>query len=79
MFFQQLTETSGTDAPVTAATLDNDIASVSTVEELLRHLNPFTWQEDLEQLYTHTHYYRPRTFHTDRKHKRESHTHTKLV
>ncbi|XP_057207688.1 platelet-derived growth factor D isoform X2 [Triplophysa rosa] len=64
----ELTETSG-DTPVTAAVLDNDIASVSTVEELLRHLNPFTWQEDLEQLYTHTHYYRPRAFHTDRKHK----------
>lgn len=65
----ELSETSGTDTPLTAAALDNDIASVSTVEELLRHLNPFTWQEDLEQLYTRTHYYRPRAFHTDRKHK----------
>ncbi|XP_059369818.1 platelet-derived growth factor D-like isoform X2 [Carassius carassius] len=62
-------EVSGTDAPLSAVALDNDIASVSTVEELLKHMNPFTWQEDLEQLYTHTHHYRPRAFHTDRKHK----------
>ncbi|XP_043115256.1 platelet-derived growth factor D isoform X1 [Puntigrus tetrazona] len=62
-------EVSGTDTPLSAVALDNDIASISTVEELLRHMNPFTWQEDLEQLYTHTHYYRPRAFHTDRKYK----------
>ncbi|KAG1932702.1 platelet-derived growth factor C, partial [Pimephales promelas] len=62
-----------TDSPFSASALDNEIASVSTVEELLRHLNPFTWQEDLEQLYTHTHtHYRPRAYHSDRKQKRES-------
>ncbi|KAK7171394.1 hypothetical protein R3I93_003867 [Phoxinus phoxinus] len=61
---------SGTDSPLSASALDNEIASVSTVEELLRHLNPFTWQEDLEQLYTHSHtHYRPRAYHSDRKHK----------
>ncbi|CAM4549160.1 unnamed protein product [Leuciscus chuanchicus] len=61
---------SGTDSPLSASALDNEIASVSTVEELLRHLNPFTWQEDLEQLYSHTHtHYRPRAYHSDRKHK----------
>ncbi|XP_051962680.1 platelet-derived growth factor D isoform X2 [Xyrauchen texanus] len=66
-----LGDISGTDMPLSVSELDYDIASVNTVEELLRHLNPFTWQEDLEQLYTHTHthYYRPRTFYTDRKHK----------
>ncbi|XP_039516187.1 platelet-derived growth factor D isoform X1 [Pimephales promelas] len=73
-----------TDSPFSASALDNEIASVSTVEELLRHLNPFTWQEDLEQLYTHTHtHYRPRAYHSDRKQKRESlsltHTHTQLT
>ncbi|XP_052472520.1 platelet-derived growth factor D isoform X5 [Carassius gibelio] len=64
-------EVSGTDTPLSASALDHDIASVSTVEELLRHMNPFTWEEDLEQLYTHTHthYYRPRAFHSDRRHK----------
>ncbi|XP_065136475.1 platelet-derived growth factor D isoform X2 [Paramisgurnus dabryanus] len=64
-----LSETSGTEAPLSAAALDNDISSVNTVEELMRHLNPFTWQEDLEQLYTQTQHYRPRSFHMDRKHK----------
>lgn len=61
--------TSGTDTPLSASALDVEISSMSTVEELLRHMNPFSWQEDLEQLYTHTHYYRPRAFHSDRKHK----------
>ncbi|XP_029111742.1 platelet-derived growth factor D isoform X2 [Scleropages formosus] len=58
-----------TDAPLTAAALDETIAAFDTVEELLRHLNPETWQEDLESIYKETGHYRPRTFHHDRKHK----------
>ncbi|XP_066555386.1 platelet-derived growth factor D isoform X2 [Amia ocellicauda] len=57
-----------TDSPLTAAALDQTIADFDTVEELLKHLNPDTWQDDLESLYTDTGHYRARTYH-DRKHK----------
>ncbi|XP_076832925.1 platelet-derived growth factor D isoform X2 [Brachyhypopomus gauderio] len=58
-----------TDAPLSAEALDDVIAAFSTVEEVLKHLNPFTWQQDLNSIYTHTHYYLPRSYHPDRKHK----------
>ncbi|XP_036392860.1 platelet-derived growth factor D isoform X1 [Megalops cyprinoides] len=58
-----------TDTPLTAAALDQTIAAFDTVEELLKHLNPDSWQEDLDSLYKETGHYRPRTFHHDRKHK----------
>ncbi|XP_030056111.1 platelet-derived growth factor D [Microcaecilia unicolor] len=52
-----------TDSTLTAETLDQTIAVFDTVEELLKHLNPDTWQEDLENLYTDTAHYRGRTYH----------------
>ncbi|KAL4647060.1 platelet-derived growth factor D [Arapaima gigas] len=60
-----------TDPPLSAAAaaLDKAIAAYDTVEELLRHLNPESWQEDLENIYRETGRYRPRTYHHDRKHK----------
>ncbi|XP_015197261.1 platelet-derived growth factor D isoform X2 [Lepisosteus oculatus] len=58
-----------TDSPLSAAALDQTIAAFDTVEELLKHLNPDTWQEDLENLYTDTGHYRARTFHHERRHK----------
>ncbi|KPP72258.1 platelet-derived growth factor D-like [Scleropages formosus] len=61
-----------TPSPPPAAALDETIAAFDTVEELLRHLNPETWQEDLESIYKETGHYRPRTFHHDRKHKSKS-------
>ncbi|XP_026867938.2 platelet-derived growth factor D isoform X1 [Electrophorus electricus] len=58
-----------TDAPLSAEALDDVIAGFSTVEEVLRHLNPLTWQQDLNSIYTHTHYYLPRSYHLARKNK----------
>lgn len=52
-----------TDPTLTAEALDQTIAEFDTVEELLRHFNPDTWEEDLENLYTDTAQYRGRSFH----------------
>nr|XP_014429264.1 platelet-derived growth factor D isoform X2 [Pelodiscus sinensis] len=58
-----------TDPTLTAEALDQTVAGFDTVEELLKHLNPESWQEDLENLYTDTeHQYRGRSYH-DRKSK----------
>ncbi|KAI1893941.1 hypothetical protein AGOR_G00128830 [Albula goreensis] len=57
-----------TDTPLTAAALDQTIAAFDTVEELLKHLNPESWQDDLDSLYKETGHIRPRIHH-DRKHK----------
>uniref|UniRef100_A0A8C8RXS6 Platelet-derived growth factor D n=1 Tax=Pelusios castaneus TaxID=367368 RepID=A0A8C8RXS6_9SAUR len=43
-----------TDPTLTAEALDQTIAGFDTVEELLRHFNPVSWQEDLKNLYTDT-------------------------
>ncbi|TRY81524.1 hypothetical protein DNTS_005812 [Danionella cerebrum] len=70
----------GTDAPISASALDLELSlsSIRTVEELLKHTNPLTWQEDLEQLYVQPQnlLYKPRAFHSERVHKRERHTDT---
>ncbi|XP_030632521.1 platelet-derived growth factor D [Chanos chanos] len=61
-----------TELPMTAETLDKDIAAFSTVEELLKHLNPDSWQSDLENLFRESPQYRPRSYHhhqQERKHK----------
>ncbi|KAL0973442.1 hypothetical protein UPYG_G00203670 [Umbra pygmaea] len=52
-----------TDVPLTAAVLDQTIAAFDTVEQLLRHLNPDSWRQDLESLSRETAIYRPRSFH----------------
>ncbi|XP_048350360.1 platelet-derived growth factor D isoform X1 [Sphaerodactylus townsendi] len=51
-----------TDPTLMAEALDQTIAGFDTVEELLRHFNPDTWQEDLETLYTDTAQHRGRNF-----------------
>ncbi|XP_062408399.1 platelet-derived growth factor D isoform X1 [Sardina pilchardus] len=59
-----------TERPLSMAELDKAIASFSTVEDMLRHLNPESWQEDMDSLYHDTSsQYRPRAYHHDRKSK----------
>lgn len=58
-----------TESPLTAAALDQTIAAFDTVEDLLKHLNPESWQEDLDSLYSDTAHLRPRSFHHERKQK----------
>lgn len=59
--------------PLSADTLDDIIAGFSTVEEVLRHLNPNTWRQDLDSIYTNaqTQQYIPRSYHANRANKRE--------
>ncbi|XP_059959870.1 platelet-derived growth factor D isoform X2 [Mesoplodon densirostris] len=57
-----------TDPTLTADTLDKTVAEFDTVEDLLKHFNPESWQEDLENLYLDTPHYRGRSYH-DRKSK----------
>ncbi|XP_039912424.1 platelet-derived growth factor D isoform X3 [Hirundo rustica] len=58
-----------TDPTLTAEALDQTIAAFDTVEDLLKHFNPDSWQEDLENLYTDSgQHYRGRSYH-DRKSK----------
>nr|XP_020670754.1 platelet-derived growth factor D [Pogona vitticeps] len=40
-----------TDPTLIAEALDQTVAEFDTVEELLKHFNPDSWQEDLENLY----------------------------
>ncbi|XP_075448510.1 platelet-derived growth factor D [Ascaphus truei] len=51
-----------TDSTLTAEALDQTIAMFDTVEEVLKHFNPNTWQEDLENLYTDTSHFRGRSY-----------------
>ncbi|KAG9491358.1 platelet-derived growth factor D isoform X2 [Eleutherodactylus coqui] len=51
-----------TDSTLTAEALDQTIAMFDTVEEVLKHFNPDTWKEDLENLYTDSSQFRGRTF-----------------
>ncbi|XP_041438617.1 platelet-derived growth factor D-like [Xenopus laevis] len=51
-----------TGSTVTTEALDQTIAQFDTVEEVLKHFNPESWQEDLENLYTDTSQFRGRTF-----------------
>ncbi|XP_019337564.1 platelet-derived growth factor D isoform X3 [Alligator mississippiensis] len=58
-----------TDPTLTVEALDQTVAAFDTVEELLKHFNPDSWQEDLENLYTDAgHHFRGRSYH-DRKSK----------
>ncbi|XP_072586029.1 platelet-derived growth factor D isoform X1 [Vulpes vulpes] len=57
-----------TDPTLTADALDKTVAEFDTVEDLLKHFNPESWQEDLENLYLDTPHYRGRSYH-DRKSK----------
>ncbi|XP_073095459.1 platelet-derived growth factor D isoform X2 [Manis javanica] len=57
-----------TDPTLTADALDKTIAEFDTVEDLLKHFNPESWQEDLENLYLDIPHYRGRSYH-DKKSK----------
>lgn len=66
-----------TAVPLTAAALDQTIAAFNTVEQLLRHLNPDSWRQDLDSLYRETAMYRPRAYQHSRQNKsNNTHTHT---
>ncbi|XP_032878559.1 platelet-derived growth factor D isoform X1 [Amblyraja radiata] len=54
---------SATASPLTAESLDEAIASFDTIEELLRHLNPDFWEDDLNNIFKETPQFRGRTFH----------------
>lgn len=43
--------------------LDKTVSQFDTVEELLKYLNPESWQEDLENLFLDTPHYRGRSYH----------------
>uniref|UniRef100_A0A4W5PRH7 Platelet derived growth factor D n=1 Tax=Hucho hucho TaxID=62062 RepID=A0A4W5PRH7_9TELE len=51
------------------AALDQTIAAFNTVEQLLRHLNPDSWRQDLDNLYRETAMFRPRTYQHSRQNK----------
>ncbi|KAM5181924.1 platelet-derived growth factor D [Mantella aurantiaca] len=53
---------SATNSTVIAEAMDQAIATFDTVEEVVKHISPETWQKDLENLYTDTAQYRGRTF-----------------
>ncbi|MCI4385560.1 hypothetical protein PGIGA_G00051940 [Pangasianodon gigas] len=64
-------DVSVSNAPLSADALDDIIAGFSTVEEVFRHLNPNTWRQDLNSIYTHTHTYQyiPRSYSASRANK----------
>ncbi|KAM9468657.1 platelet-derived growth factor D [Clarias gariepinus] len=64
-------DVSVSSASLSADALDNIIAGFSTVEEVFRHMNPQTWRQDLNSIYTQTHpqQYIPRSYHASRVNK----------
>ncbi|KAI5625457.1 platelet-derived growth factor D [Silurus asotus] len=61
-------DVSVSNAPMSADALDDIISGFSTVEEVFRHLNPQTWRQDLNSIYTHanTPQYIPRSYYANR-------------
>ncbi|KAM4627525.1 platelet-derived growth factor D [Polymixia lowei] len=58
-----------TEVPFSVEDLDRTIAAFDTVEQLLRTLNPDTWRQDLDSIYTQTHiHYRSRAYHLASRH-----------
>lgn len=58
-----------TEVPFSLDELDRTIAAFDTVEDLLRSLNPGTWRQDLDSIYTQTHiHYRSRAYHLASRH-----------
>ncbi|XP_019950406.1 platelet-derived growth factor D isoform X2 [Paralichthys olivaceus] len=52
-----------TEGPFSLEDLDRTIAAFDTVEQLLKSLNPDTWKQDLDSIYTQTHiHYISRTY-----------------
>ncbi|XP_077578826.1 platelet-derived growth factor D [Stigmatopora nigra] len=61
--------TSLTEVPLSLDVLDQTIAAFDTVEQLLKSLNPATWKQDLDSIYTQTHiHYRGRAYHLASRH-----------
>uniref|UniRef100_A0A672G2T2 Platelet derived growth factor d n=1 Tax=Salarias fasciatus TaxID=181472 RepID=A0A672G2T2_SALFA len=57
------------EAPFSLEDLDRTIAAFDTVEQLLKNLNPDTWRQDLDSIYTQTHIlYRSRAYHLATRH-----------
>ncbi|XP_049634531.1 platelet-derived growth factor D isoform X2 [Suncus etruscus] len=52
-----------TDPTLMADMLDKTVSQFDTVEELLKYLNPESWQDDLENLFLDTPHYRGRSYH----------------
>ncbi|KAF7219080.1 platelet-derived growth factor D [Nothobranchius furzeri] len=58
-----------TAVPLSLEDLDKTIAAFDTVEQLLKSLNPETWRQDLDSIYSQTYiYYRSRAYHLASKH-----------
>ncbi|XP_054651177.1 platelet-derived growth factor D isoform X2 [Dunckerocampus dactyliophorus] len=58
-----------TEVPLSLEDLDRTIAAFDTVEQLLKSLNPDTWRQDLDSIYTQTHiHYRSRAYHLASRH-----------
>ncbi|XP_053176248.1 platelet-derived growth factor D [Scomber japonicus] len=58
-----------TQVPFSLEDLDRTIAAFDTIEQLLRSLNPETWRQDLDSIYTQTHiHYRSRAYHLASRH-----------
>ncbi|KAM7413204.1 hypothetical protein PAMA_020534 [Pampus argenteus] len=58
-----------TEVPFSLEDLDRTIAAFDTVEQLFRSLNPETWRQELDSIYTQTHiHYRSRAYHLASRH-----------
>ncbi|KAM3875269.1 LOW QUALITY PROTEIN: platelet-derived growth factor D [Diretmus argenteus] len=58
-----------TQVPFSVEDLDRTIAAFDTIEQLLKSLNPDTWRQDLDSIYTQTHiHYRSRAYHLASRH-----------
>ncbi|XP_057695082.1 platelet-derived growth factor D isoform X2 [Corythoichthys intestinalis] len=61
--------TSVTEVPLSLDALDKTIAAFDTVEQLLKSLNPYTWKQDMDSIYTQTQiHYRGRAYHLASRH-----------
>lgn len=57
-----------TEVPQSLEDLDHHIATFETVEQLFRYLNPRSWKQDLDSVFTPTRvHYRSRAFHLARR------------
>lgn len=53
-----------TEVPLSLEDLDHHISAFDTLEQLFRYLNPNTWKQDMDSIYTQTHlHYRAKAYH----------------
>lgn len=58
-----------TEVPLSLEELDRTIAAFETVEQLFRYLNPNTWKQVLDSIYTQTHlHYGAKAYHLAGRH-----------